>query len=280
MDGGLNIWIIQMKKKEKGKVNCFSYMGGVPSAQSILVQLPKTTTTTESVVVTLGIRTYVTFLSLSLLGFDIVLLLNISCALFSFIQMHLVCVSVQVSRESGDLTTFQFEKKRSFFKQQQRSIDILSLWIIQSKFSIMHLYWHAGDRVSAFTSGTIEKKKKGIFMYYLKRKRKRNRFLFPPPQYTYFFHPRVLIVFKKFYFSLCGQNRKGVVHFPLYYSYDEKPNFYFIFFFSSVCVFLWWSITDMCDELIAGHKLMDQLFKSKQYVPHVFIHIINSESTD
>ena len=42
-----------MKKKEKGKVNCFSYMGGgVPSAQSILVQLPKTTTTTtESVVV-------------------------------------------------------------------------------------------------------------------------------------------------------------------------------------------------------------------------------------
>ena len=138
----------------------FLYGGGVPSAQSILVQLPKTTTTTESVVVTLGIRTYVTFLSLSLLGFDIVLLLNISCALFSFIQMHLVCVSVQVSRESGHLTTFQFEKKRSFFKQQQRSIDILSLWIIQSKFSIMHLYWHAGDRVSAFTSRTIEKKRK------------------------------------------------------------------------------------------------------------------------
>jgi hypothetical protein len=31
----------------------------------------------------------------------------------------------------------------------------------------------------------------------------------------------------------------------------------------------------MCDELIAGHKLMDQLFKSKQYVYHTYLYSYN-----
>ena len=228
-----------MKKKEKGKVNCFSYMGGGSPLHNRFLSNSRKQQQQQKVwlyFVTLGIRTYVTFLSLSLLGFDIVLLLNISCALFSFIQMHLVCVSVQVSRESGHLTTFQFEKKRSFFKQQQRSIDILSLWIIQSKFSIMHLYWHAGDRVSAFTSGTIEKKKKGIFMYYLKKKKEKETVSFFLPRNIHISSTPVCLLYSRnFICRYVDKTGRVLSTSPFIIRTTKNQISIFIFFFLCVC---------------------------------------------
>ena len=103
----------------------------------------------------------------------------------------------------------------------------------------MHLYWHAGDRVSAFTSGTIEKKKKGIFMYYLKKKKKKKPFPFSSPAIYIFLPPPCAYCIQEILFVVMWTKPEGCCPLPPLLFVRRKTKFlFYFFFFLCVCVFV------------------------------------------
>lgn len=80
-----------------------------------------------------------------------------------------------------------------------------------------------------------KKRRKEIFIH-LKIKKETVSFFLPRNIYLVLPPPCAYCIQEILFVVICGQNRKGVVHFPLYYSYEKITNFYFFFF--CVCVFV------------------------------------------